>query len=152
DKASERTVFDPAALDPSGHTEIDFFVPSSDGKLIAISLSKGGSESGDVHVFDVATGKETGDVIARVNGGTAGGAVAWNAGDSGFYYTRYPREGERPPADMDFYQQVWFHKLGTPASEDRYEIGKDFPRIAEIGLTASPDGHTILASVNNGDG
>src|SRR5690242_19644780 len=78
DKASERVLFDPTTIDPSGHTEIDFFVPSADGKLIAISLSKGGSESGDVHVFDVATGKELGDVIPRVNGGTAGGDIAWN--------------------------------------------------------------------------
>lgn len=152
DKASERVVFDPTKIDPSGHTEIDFFVPSRDGKRIAISLSKGGSESGDVHVFDVATGKPTGDVIPRVNGGTAGGDVAWNHDDSGFFYTRYPHAGERPKTDLDFYQQVWFHKLGTPVSQDKFEIGKDFPRIAETSLDSSPDGHSILASVRNGDG
>ena len=50
---------------------MDFFAPSLDGRLVAISLSRGGSESGDVHVYDVATGKEIGDVIPRVNGGTA---------------------------------------------------------------------------------
>ncbi|PYQ58776.1 MAG: S9 family peptidase [Acidobacteria bacterium] len=152
DKNSERVVFDPVAASADGKTSMDFFVPSLDGRLIAISLSRGGSESGDVHVFDVASGKETGDVIPRVNGGTAGGSVAWNSDASGFYYTRYPHEGERPRADMDFYQQVWFHKLGAPLSEDRYEIGKDFPRIAETGLTTSPDGHSILATVLNGDG
>ena len=152
DKNSERVVFDPVAASADGKTSMDFFVPSLDGRLIAISLSRGGSESGDVHVFDVASGKETGDVIPRVNGGTAGGSVAWNSDASGFYYTRYPHEGERPKTDMDFYQQVWFHKLGAPLSEDRYEIGKDFPRIAETGLTTSPDGHSILATVLNGDG
>ncbi|HUJ13875.1 MAG TPA: prolyl oligopeptidase family serine peptidase [Thermoanaerobaculia bacterium] len=152
DKASERVVIDPVAIDPSGHTEIDFFVPSNDGKLVAVSLSHGGSESGDVHVYDVATGKELGDAIARVNGGTAGGDVAWNRDSSGFFYTRYPREGERPQADIDFYQQVWFHKLGAPVTEDHYEIGKDFPRIAETSLDISPDGHALLASVRNGDG
>ncbi|HMC20594.1 MAG TPA: S9 family peptidase, partial [Thermoanaerobaculia bacterium] len=87
-----------------------------------------------------------------VNGGTAGGSVAWNGDASGFYYTRYPREGERPKEDLSFYQQVYFHKLGTQPAEDRYEIGKDFPRIAEISLDTSDDGHFILASVRNGDG
>jgi prolyl oligopeptidase len=152
DKSSEHVVLDPVALDPSGSTSMDFAVPSLDGRLVAVSLSRGGSESGDVHVYDVASGKETGDVIPRVNGGTAGGDVAWNADASGFYYTRYPREGERPQADLDFYQQVWFHKLGTPMSEDRYEIGKGWPRIAETSLDTSPDGHWFLATVRNGDG
>jgi len=152
DKSSERVLFDPVVVSPDGKTSIDFFVPSRDGRLVAISLSRGGSEAGDVHVYDVATGKETGDVIPRVNGGTAGGDVAWNADNSGFYYTRYPHAGERPKADMDFYQQVWSHKLGTPLTEDRYEIGKDFPRIAETSLATSPDGHSILATVRNGDG
>ena len=64
---------------PKGTTAIDFYVPSLDGKRVAVSLSEGGSEEGTVHVYETATGKELGDVIPRVNGGTAGGSVAWNA-------------------------------------------------------------------------
>ena len=60
--------------------------------------------------------------------------------------------GERPEADLDFYQQVWLHRLGTPLSEDQYAIGKDFPRIAEIALEGSEDGQWLLAAVANGDG
>ena len=74
-----------------------------------------------------ATGKELGDVIPRVNGGTAGGSVAWNADGSGFYYTRYPHAGERPPEDLDFYQQVYFHKLGTPTDKDTYADRQGLP-------------------------
>src|SRR5262249_34332997 len=90
--------------------------------------------------------------IPRVNGGTAGGSVAWNAAGTGFYYTRYPRGNERPKKDLDFYQQVYFHKLGTPTAEDTYAIGKDFPRIAETVLQTSHDGRYLLATVANGDG
>jgi prolyl oligopeptidase len=148
---SERVVLDPNVLDPSGKTTVDFFVPSRDGKRIAVSLSSGGSESGDVHVYDTQTGKPLADVIARVNGGTAGGSLAWNAAGTGFWYTRYPREGDRPnKEDLDFYQQVYFHELG--ASADTYAIGKDFPRIAEIALLTSDDGKNVLATVANGDG
>ena len=148
--ASARTIVDPAALDPTGHTAIDFYVPSPDGRYVAVSLSQGGSESGDLHIYETATGKPLADVVPRVNGGTAGGSVAWNADGSGLYYTRYPRSGERPPADLDFYQQVWFHKLG--AHEDTYSLGKDFPRIAEIALDSSEDGRYVLARMSNGDG
>jgi prolyl oligopeptidase len=151
--STEKVVLDPNVLDPSGKTTIDFFVPSPDKRLVAVSLSQGGSESGDVHVLDVATGKEQpGDTIARVMGGTAGGSVAWNADGSGFYYTRYPRAGERPEADLDFFQQVHFHKLGTPEAKDSYVLGKTFPRIAETELERSDDGKSVLVHVANGDG
>ncbi len=36
----------------------------------------------------------------------------------------------RAEADLDFYQQVWFHKLGADPATDIYSLGKDFPRIA----------------------
>src|SRR5262249_34904734 len=149
----ERTVLDPVVLAPSGHSSIDWFEPSHDGRRLAVSLSKGGSETGDVHVYDAATGTELAeDVVPRVNGGTAGGSLAWNGEGSGFFYTRYPRGDERPPQDRAFYQQVWFHALGTPTASDRYEIGKDFPRIAQIPLETSRDGRYAIATVQLGDG
>src|SRR5450432_539846 len=152
DSAAEKVVVDPNQIDAKGGTEIDFFEPSHDGKLVAVSLSQGGSESGDLHIYDASSGKALADVIPRVNNGTAGGSVAWSQADKGFYYTRYPRAGERSVADLDFYQQVWFHKLGTPVSADTYSLGKDFPRIAEILLSTSDDGRYILAQMANGDG
>jgi prolyl oligopeptidase len=152
DLASERIVVDPAVLDPSGNTAIDFYVPSADGTRLAVSLSVGGNERGDVHVFDVATGRQLPDVVPRVNGGTAGGSLAWNSDSSGFFYTRYPRPGERADPDLDFYQQLYFHKIGDTSDRDAYEIGKDFPKIAESVVTASGDGRFLLATVKNGDG
>jgi prolyl oligopeptidase len=83
---------------------------------------------------------------------TGGGSAAWTADGLGIFYTRYPRTGERPEADLNFFQQIWFHRLGTPESEDKYEFGKDFPRIAEVVLSTSEDGQWLLAQVANGDG
>lgn len=152
DLSGERTVLDPEAVDPKHLTEIDFAEASVDGRYLAASLSTGGSESGDLHVFETATGKALPDVIARVNYATAGGGVAWNNDSSGFYYTRYPRDGERPAEDMHFYQQIYFHKLGDRPENDSYEVGKEFPRIAEISFSTSPDSRYIGASVAYGDG
>ena len=154
DAASEKTLLDPAAIDPSGRTTIDLFEPSPDGKLLAVSLSRDGTEDGTVHFYQVATGKELPDRIARVHGGTAGGTFAWNADSSGLFYTRYPKEGERPREDLFFYQQVWFHRLGAPPEQDARELQWDDPdaRIAENILSSSDDGRWTLCSVQKGDG
>ena len=150
--ASERTVVDPNRIDTSGKTTIDWYVPSRDGTRVAVSLSKNGSEIGDLHVYDTTTGAALPDVVPRVQVPTGGGSAAWTADGKGIFYTRYPQGNERPPADANFYQQVWFHRLGTPASRDRYVLGRGFPRIAEIALETSDDGRHLLAEVRNGDG
>jgi prolyl oligopeptidase len=152
DLKSEKVVLDPNVLDTKGTTTIDWFVPSLDGKYLAISLSKGGSEDGTLHFYETAMRKALPDTIAQVQFPTAGGSAAWNADGTGVFYTRFPRKGERPDTDLNFYQQIYFHKLGTPDSDDTYSIGKDFPRIAEINLATSNDGKYILATVANGDG
>jgi len=148
----ERVLVDPNEIDSTGATHIDWFRPSPDGSLVAVSISVGGTESGDVHVYDTATGAEsTDDVVARVNGGTAGGDLAWDADSGGFFYTRYPRAGEREGEDLNFYQQVYHHTLGEATGSDRYEIGTDLPRIAEITLESEAAEGRVLATVQNGD-
>src|SRR5256885_12015972 len=65
---------------------------------------------------------------------------------------RRPPRSTLFPYTTLFRSQVYFHKLGTPDTEDTYSIGRDFPRIAEVILESSRDGRYVLASVANGDG
>ena len=152
DRSTETIVADPNAIDASGGTTIDFYTTSANGNLAAVSLSKNGTEDGTLYVYETETGRRLDDVIPRVNGGTAGGSAAFDESGTGLYYTRYPAPGERPEADLPFYQQVWFHKLGTPVSSDTYVIGREFPKIAEIALIPSRDARWLVADVGNGDG
>ena len=148
----DRTVFDPMAFDSTGASSIDFFVPSPDGQRVAISISKQGTEDGTLHILDVASGAFLDDVIPRVNGGTAGGDIAWTPAGDGFFYTRYPHPGERPDEDLFFYQTIWFHTLGDPLETDAYVLGESFPRIAEIDFESTEDGSHVIARVSDGDG
>ena len=147
-----QTVFDPNVFNASGTTAIDWYVPSPDGRVVAVCLSEGGSEQGALHFFEADTGRKLADEIPRVQYPTGGGSAAWTADGSTILYTRYPHQGERPEADINFYQQVLLHRLGTPAADDQYCLGKDFPRIAEIDLDSGEGGQWIVASVANGDG
>ncbi len=146
-----RTVVDPNQIDATGGTAIDWYEPSWDGRWVAVSLSRLGSEAGDVHVFDVATGRQQYEVVPRVNTGTAGGDLAWNADNKGFFYTRHPRGNERPKKDRNFFQQIYYHTLGVPTEHDRYELGREFPRTAECELEVDPTTGMTLATVQHGD-
>ena len=146
-----RVVVDPNEINPAGTTAIDWWVPSPDGSRIAVSLSQNGSEDGTLHVFDTATGHETGDVITRVQYPTGGGSLAWRQDGAGFYYTRYPGV-ERQEADRHFYQQVYFHELGTAPERDEYVLGRGLPKLAEIVLSNRQNPKYVLVSVADGDG
>jgi prolyl oligopeptidase len=152
DPGSAKVIFDPNTKGGEGSEAVDYYVPSLDGRYVAIAVSENGSEDSKARVFQVATGEALTDVVPRVNFATAGGSIEWKADSSGFYYTRYPQGSERPPEDANFYQQVYFHKLGSDPGQDTYVIGKEFPRIAEIQLRSSDDGRWLTAAVANGDG
>jgi prolyl oligopeptidase len=141
--ATERVVVDPAAIDPSGETAIDFFVPSPDGRQVAVSLSEHGTEDGSLYVFDAESGLVVDEPIPHVN--LMGGSVAWRHDSRGFWYTRCA-----DPAG--FRQQVWFRALG--AAPDHVDLAGGFAdeRIAENFLSASPDGRWLMDRVQKGDG
>jgi prolyl oligopeptidase len=134
-------VLDPTA-GGNAHRTIDWFVPSPDGKLVAVSLSENGSETGTLHLVDLH-GKDVEPPIADVQRGTAGGDVAWTPDAKGIYYTRY--------TGGDFFVQVWFHALGTTADKDRYELGKDQPKVGEYLIDTDARGR-VLVQIQNGDG
>jgi len=145
-------LLDPNKADAKGATAIDFYVPSLDGRYVAVATSRNGSEDGAAFVLETATGRRLRDLVPRVQYPTGGGSLDWDAEGKGFFYTRYPQGGERAKEDANFYQQVYYHRLGTPASEDTYVLGKEFPRIAETAIYAARDGRHTLAVVANGDG
>lgn len=151
DPALAHIVVDPNSINPKGTTAIDWFVPSPDGKRVAVSMSENGSEDGSLHVFDVNSGKEIGAPIPRVQYPTGGGSLAWRADSTGFWYTRYP--GPNSPADeAHFFQQVYFHHIGDELKQDVYVLGKGLPKIAEIALSNRRNPHVVVASIANGDG
>ena len=143
DVATERVVVDPDAIDPSGQTTIDFFVPSPDGKRVAVSLSEHGTEDGSLHIYDVESGRVVDEPIPHVN--LMGGSVAWRHDSSALWYTRCA-----DPAG--FRQQVWFRELG--GTSDHVDLAGGFAdeRIAENYLSTSADGRWVMDRVQKGDG
>lgn len=153
DPATRRPVLDPAKISADGSISIDWFKPSPDGRIIAVSLSRNGSEDGTLHLYEVDSGRELEPPIPHVQFPTGGGSAAWTSDGKGFWYTRYPG-GDASEADRHFNQQAYFHRLGSDAGRDPLVLAtKDgLPRTAEIFLSNPGGAAGALASVQLGDG
>jgi prolyl oligopeptidase len=147
-----RILVDPNTLDEKGTIAIDWYKVSPDGQYVAVSLSSGGSEAGDLSIFSTTTGEEVFEKIAYVNSGTAGGSLAWSPDSAGYFYTRHIRIHPEDLDDINVFQHVYHHRLGSDPKQDTYELGKGFPQIAEIQLAMNNSSGHLLATVQKGDG
>lgn len=142
-----RELLDPNKLSEDGTVALANFQPSEDGKLLAYSISRGGSDWNEILVRDVATGNETGDHLKWVKFS----GMSWAKDGSGFYYSRYdePAAGAALTQKNEF-QKLCFHKIGTPQSEDKliYER-KDRPKWG-FGGGLTEDGKFLVIHVTEG--
>ncbi|RYD23085.1 MAG: S9 family peptidase [Verrucomicrobiaceae bacterium] len=142
-----RVLLDPNTLSADGTVSLSDHEPSEDGKLLAYSISRGGSDWNEILVRDVATGKETGDHLKWVKFS----GLSWAKDGSGFYYSRFdePVAGAALTQKNEF-QKLCFHKLGTPQSDDKiiYQR-KDKPKWG-FGGGLTEDGKFLVIHVTEG--
>src|SRR5262245_36151818 len=106
-------LIDPNTLSTDGTSRLTAFTPSKDAKYAVYGISRSGSDWQEYKVMELATKKTLADSVqwVKVSG------VAWQ-GD-GFYYSRYPApEKGKEKASINENHQVYFHKVGTPQSQD----------------------------------
>ncbi len=142
-----KVLLDPNKFSVDGTVALARFRPSEDGKLLAYSTSTSGSDWQEIRVRDVATGKDLDDHLKWVKFS----GISWLHDGSGFFYSRFdaPPEGEALTQKNEF-QKLYFHKLGTPQSEDVlvYER-KDQPRWG-FGGWVTEDGRYLIIHVSEG--
>jgi len=140
----ERLLVDPEAMKgpENQHYAIDWFSPSPDNKYIAYGLSLGGSEQSVLHVKDVATGKETGDLINRANFGPPG----WTS-DNRLLYNRLQKLApDAPPAEKYVNSRVYLHPLGSDPEKDVAILGPGVAPGVTIDPASIPSAGTIPGS------
>jgi prolyl oligopeptidase len=109
-----QALLDPNRWSEDGTVRLGAFAPSADAKYAVYGISKSGSDWQQYKVLELATRKTLSDTIdwVKVSG------VAWQA--DGFYYSRYPEPAKgHEKASINEDHRVYFHKVGTPQSQDR---------------------------------
>lgn len=105
---------DPNTLSDDGTVALTGISMSHDGKYMAYTISRSGSDWTEIYVLDTRTGKHLDDHInwAKFTG------ADWH-GD-GFYYSAYPRpEAGKELSAANEGHNIYYHKLGTSQVQDR---------------------------------
>ena len=145
--ATPRVLFDPNAASSDATVALARFEPSPDGKVVAYSLSDGGTDWEIWKFRRVADGVDLPDELRQ----TKFWSLSWAPDGAGVYYSRYPaRTDDAGRGDDQAQPVVHFHKMRTPQSADRaiYQV-TDHPRRVP-GASVSDDGRWLFVSLFDG--
>jgi len=119
DSQEDAEVFvDPNTFSQDGTTSLAGLSFSENGKILAHSISEGGSDWRKIIISDVETREVIEDTLIDIKFS----GVSWKANE-GFYYSSYDKpKGSELSAKTDQHK-LYYHKMGTPQSEDLLIFG-----------------------------
>jgi prolyl oligopeptidase len=139
---TDERLIDASKLSADQNTSVNMLNLTEDGSLMAYGVRVGGADEVEVHFLDIASRKESGDVLprARYSG------VVISPDKAGVYYSKlFPHEGTR----------VFYHGFGTPLESDAMILGKEYRgeklgEIDGIGVRATENGHYLVFYIGRG--
>jgi len=139
--------FDPNKLSADGTAALGGSSFTDDGKLWAYSVAIAGSDRSEWKIMDVATGKLLPDTLSP----NRYGGFSWLSDNSGFFYSSYaPVEKGQELKTTTYFQKLYFHKLGTPQTEDYVVYERPDNKEYFVGGDVSEDGNWLIITVGKG--
>jgi prolyl oligopeptidase len=139
--AEPEVLLDPNKLSDDGTVALSQFAFSNNGKYLAYSIARSGSDWNEIYIMDLATKTLLKDVIKWVKFS----GIAWQA--DGFYYSAY----DAPVAGKEFsnkneYHKIYFHKVGEAQTADKLIFeNKKFP-LRNCGAAVTEDEKYLIIS------
>ncbi|HEV3221099.1 MAG TPA: prolyl oligopeptidase family serine peptidase [Candidatus Acidoferrales bacterium] len=129
--AQDQLLVDPLPMSPAHNMTVNLAMVSSDGTIITYLVRQGGADETVPHILNVDTKTELPDQFPK--GLYFGGD--FTPDKSGIYYAKQSGNGPR----------VYYHKMGTAASEDKIIFGEGYgPEKIIIANLASDDAHLLI--------
>lgn len=151
-----KVLLDANMFSADGTVAISGISITDDGRLAAYSIADAGSDWVKWHVREIATGQDLPDVIewSKFSG------ASWLKDGSGFFYQGYDApEYAAPGADRsgaealkaaNYFHKVFFHRLGTPQSEDTLVFDRPDDKELNLGAQVTDDGRYLLIYQSKG--
>jgi prolyl oligopeptidase len=145
--AEPQVLLDPNALSSDGTVSVSATALSDDGALLAYSLSSSGSDWQEWHVREVETGKDLPDLVqwSKFSG------ASFSKEGRGFFYSCYDEpKTESMLRDANYYQKLYYHRLGTPQSEDTPIYHRDDQKEWGFSGSVTDDGEYLIIHISEG--
>jgi prolyl oligopeptidase len=145
--ADPRVLLDPNILSEDGTVAISGTVVSQNAKFLAYGLSTAGSDWQEWKVRDIETGQDLPDRLQWVKFS----GVSWTHDHQGFFYSRYDEPDEATQLeDVNYFQKLYYHRLGTPQSADRLIYERLDRKEWGFNGTVTDDGQYLVISIWKG--
>ena len=142
-----RILLDPNLLSEDGTVALSTVAVSEDGNLMAYGLSTSGSDWQEWKVLDIETGDNLSDSLQWIKFSGA----SWTHDNKGFFYSRYDEPNENTkPEDANYYQKLYYHRVGTSQSEDLLVYHRSDRKEWLFMGSVSDDGQYLIISVFRG--
>ncbi len=131
---------DPNGFSADGTTSLAGVSFTKDGSLVAYQISEAGSDWRKVIILNAETKEQIEDTLIDVKFS----GISWLNND-GFYYSSYdkPKDGSALSGLTQFHK-LYFHKLGTPQSEDKLIFGGNETQRRYIGGYVTEDNSFLV--------
>lgn len=159
--AEPRVLLDPNQLSEDGTVALSGLAISENGQFLAYGLSTSGSDWQEWKVRDIQTGEDLQDHLQWIKFSGA----AWTYNHQGFFYSRYDQPNQKSKleaenadlespqveqfskTDVNYYQKLYYHKIGTPQSEDILIYHRPDQKEWGFGGEVTEDGKYLIISV-----
>ena len=142
----ERALLDPNALSKDGTVALGTLHVSNNGKLLAYSISRSGSDWLEWRVRSIDTGQDLPDLLLWSKFST----VAWSADDKGFYYQRFAQPKTNELTAVVDNAKLYYHRLGAPQSSDELVYERPDQKDWQFEAITSEDGRYLILLVSKG--
>lgn len=133
---------DPNTFSADGTTSLGSINFTKDGSLLAYQISEGGSDWRKIIIMRASDREILEDTLVDVKFS----GLSWK-GNDGFYYSSYdkPEEGSAL-SGLTQYHKLYYHKLGTPQSEDVLVFGGEATPRRYVQGYVTEDGRYLVIS------
>ncbi len=141
-----RMLLDPNTLSVDGTAALTGTSVTDDGKLLAYGVSVAGSDWQEWKVRDIESGRDLEDQLKWIKFSNA----AWKHDGSGFFYSRFDEPTSDQLKTANYFQKIFFHKLGTPQSADVLIYERPDHKDWYLSSEVTDDGNYLIITASQG--